>query len=171
LKNSEAKNEPQPPDYLRPETRQWFASVVADWDLQSHHVRLLTLAAESWDRGQQAREILEKEGITVPGREGAKAHPAISIERDARIAFARLIAQLSLDVEEPDKADAWAKDNLMPKRTSTIAKKFKPNQAALDAWHAGDLWALHRACGLAPWEYLPIAGKRLGLGCCHLGAH
>ena len=28
----------------------------------------------------------------------------------------------------------------MPKRTSTIAKKFKPSQAALDAWHAGDLW-------------------------------
>jgi hypothetical protein len=70
--------------------------------LQPHHVRLLTLAAESWDRGQQARELLEIEGITVPGREGSKAHPAISIERDARIAFARLIAQLSLDdVEEP----------------------------------------------------------------------
>lgn len=44
----------------------------------------------------------------------------------------------------------------MPKRTSTIAKKFKPSQAALDAWHAGDLWALHAACGLAPWEFSPL---------------
>ena len=104
-----AKNTPKPPDYLRPEARQWFASVVADYELQSHHVRLLTLAAESWDRGQQARELLEQEGIVVAGREGSKPHPAIAIERDARTAFARLIAQLSLDVEEPAtaKADAW----------------------------------------------------------------
>jgi phage terminase small subunit len=65
-----ANNAPQPPAHLRPETREWFRS-VADWALQSHHVRLLTLAAESWDRCQQAREILAKEGITIAGREGA----------------------------------------------------------------------------------------------------
>ena len=88
-----AKNTPKPPDYLRPETRQWFAS---DYELSPHHVRLLTLAAEAWDRGQQARELLAEEGITVPGREGSKPHAGISIERDARISFARLIAQLSL---------------------------------------------------------------------------
>jgi hypothetical protein len=50
----------------------------------------------------------------------------------------------------------------MPKRTSTIAKKFKPNQGALDAWHAGDLWALHAACGLAPWELSPLPEDRFG---------
>lgn len=103
-----AKNTPEPPDYLRPETCEWFRSVVADYELQSHHVRLLTLAAESWDRCQQAREILAKEGITIAGREGGvRPHPCIAIERDAKISFARLIAQLNLDVEEPDKANAW----------------------------------------------------------------
>jgi hypothetical protein len=50
----------------------------------------------------------------------------------------------------------------MPKRTSTIQKKFKPNQAALDAWHAGDLWALHAACGLAPWEFSPLPERVFG---------
>ena len=35
----------------------------------------------------------------------------------------------------------------MVKRSSTIEKKFKPSQAALDAWHEGDLWKLHAACG------------------------
>jgi len=44
----------------------------------------------------------------------------------------------------------------MVKRTSTIAKKFKPSQAALDAWHAGNMWELRRACGLAPWEFSPL---------------
>ena len=29
----------------------------------------------------------------------------------------------------------------MVKRTSAAAKKFKPTQAALDAWHTGDMWA------------------------------
>jgi len=97
-----ANNAPQPPAHLGPETREWFRSVVADWALQSHHVRLLTLAAESWDRCQQAREILAKEGITIAGREGGvRPHPAVAIERDAKISFARLIAQLNLDVEEP----------------------------------------------------------------------
>jgi hypothetical protein len=36
-----------------------------------------------------------------------RPHPCVAIERDAKISFARLIAQLNLDVEEPDKADAW----------------------------------------------------------------
>jgi phage terminase small subunit len=103
-----AKNTPEPPDYLQPSTREWFRSVVADWELQSHHLKLLTLAAESWDRAQEARSILAKEGICIAGREGGqRPHPCVAIERDAKISFARLIAQLNLDVEEPDKADAW----------------------------------------------------------------
>jgi P27 family predicted phage terminase small subunit len=104
-----AKNTPKPPDYLQPETREWFRSVVADFELEPHHIRLLTLACEAWDRGQEARLLIAAEGITVAGREGSKPHPAISIERDSRIAFARLLAQLSLDVGEPAtaKADAW----------------------------------------------------------------
>jgi hypothetical protein len=63
------------------------------------------LAAEAWDRTQQAREILARDGITVEGREGVKAHPAIMIERDSRLAFARLVAQLSLDNDEPVAPD------------------------------------------------------------------
>ena len=33
-----ATNTPKPPDYLRPETRDWFKSVVADYVLDPHHV-------------------------------------------------------------------------------------------------------------------------------------
>ena len=31
-----AKNTPKPPGYLKPETSEWFRSVVADYELQSH---------------------------------------------------------------------------------------------------------------------------------------
>jgi phage terminase small subunit len=49
--------------------------------------------------------MIAQDGITIVGREGgSRPHPAIAIERDARIAFARLVAQLSLDgAEEPVK--------------------------------------------------------------------
>jgi phage terminase small subunit len=67
------------------------------------------MACEAWDRACQAREILAKDGIVIGGREAAaRPHPAVAIERDARIAFARLVAQLSLDEELPAEPDMRA---------------------------------------------------------------
>jgi phage terminase small subunit len=93
---------PTPPEHLKPSTRDWFASVSRDYDLEPHHYRLLTLAGESWDRAVQARERLETDGIVFADDRGnIRAHPCIAIERDSRIAFARLIRELDLDVESP----------------------------------------------------------------------
>jgi phage terminase small subunit len=92
----------KPPSHLRPATREWFANVVGDYDLEEHHLRLLTLAGEAWDRGQQAREVLDRDGLTYLDRFGApRVRPEVSIERDSRIAFARLLREMSLDVETP----------------------------------------------------------------------
>jgi hypothetical protein len=69
--------------------------------LEGHHIRLLTLAAESWDRCQQAREALE-DGLTFTDRWGQPhAKPEVAIERDSRLAFARLLRELDLDTEPP----------------------------------------------------------------------
>jgi phage terminase small subunit len=88
------------PSHLEPATRSWWSSVVDGYVLEPHHVRLLTLAAEAWDRGQAARARVDADGITVNDRYGVpKAHPAIAIERDCRITFARLIRELDLDGE------------------------------------------------------------------------
>ena len=40
------KPEPAPhaPRHLKAGTRRWWQSVVADWALEQHHIRLLTLA-------------------------------------------------------------------------------------------------------------------------------
>ena len=96
---------PKAPAHLRPDTRSWWQSVHQDYDLGEHHSRLLTMACEAWDRACQAREILAKDGIVIGGREAAaRPHPAVAIERDARIAFARLVAQLNLD-GEPSEVD------------------------------------------------------------------
>ena len=91
------------PKHLKPDTGEWFKSVIKDYELEPHHIRLLTLAGEAWDRCQEAREIVDKEGLTAKDRFGQlRQHPAISIERDCRIAFARLLRELNLDVESPE---------------------------------------------------------------------
>jgi P27 family predicted phage terminase small subunit len=98
MKNSTSK----PPAHLRPDTRAWWQSVHQDYDLEEHHSRLLTMACEAYDRAREAREILAKDGIVIGCREAAvRPHPCIAIERDSRIAFARLVAQLNLDAEMP----------------------------------------------------------------------
>jgi P27 family predicted phage terminase small subunit len=93
------------PRHLKAATRRWFESVVDSWELEPHHVRLLQLAGEAWDRCQQAREVIERDGLTVSTREGgSKLHPAVRVEDSARIAFARLLRELDLDIAAP--ADA-----------------------------------------------------------------
>jgi len=68
--------------------------------LEPHHVRILTLAAESFDRAAQARRILAREGVVYSDKSGQpRKHPAVSIEENARIAFARLVRELSLEDE------------------------------------------------------------------------
>ncbi len=95
----------KPPQHLRPPTRAWFAKVTTDFDLEQHHIRLLTLAAECWDRAQQAREALADHGLTFNDRFGSPhARPEVAVERDSRTAFARLLRELDLDVAPPAQA-------------------------------------------------------------------
>jgi hypothetical protein len=68
------------------------------WRYAEHHLRLLQLCCEAWDRCQAARVELDRDGLTVPGREGGcRPHPAVAIERDSRLACARLLRELDLD--------------------------------------------------------------------------
>ena len=91
----------RPPKHLKPDTRLWWESVQLEYVLEPHHVRILTLASEAWDRCQQAREVIDREGLTYIDRfEAPKARPEVAIERDARLAFARLIRELNLDIDD-----------------------------------------------------------------------
>lgn len=108
---------PKPPKHLQPATRHWFASVVEAYDLEQHHVLLLVLASEAWDRCVAARTILDHEGLTFNDRfNSPHARPEIAIERDSRIAFARIIRELDLDVDMPTE----------PRRTPAIRSNRRP---------------------------------------------
>jgi len=93
------------PPHLAPATAEWFCTVLQEYQLEGHHVRLLTLAAEAWDRGQQARAAIAEHGLTYLDKYDAPhSRPEVNIERDARTGFARLIWELDLDTEPPSEA-------------------------------------------------------------------
>ena len=88
------------PKHIKADTAKWFLQVLSEYDLEPHHIRLLTLACEAWDGCEQARKVLSKEGQTYLDRFGApRARPEVAIERDNRLAFTRLVRELDLDVE------------------------------------------------------------------------
>ena len=92
----------RPPQHLKAATRKWWVSVVRNYELAPHHIRLLTLAGEAWDRCEQARKALDEHGLTFADRFGCpKARPEVAIERDSRVGFARVLRDLDLDVEPP----------------------------------------------------------------------
>lgn len=91
------------PKHLQKATKAWFDGVVAVFELEEHHIKLLTLAAESWDRCNEAREALAKNGLVYADRFGAPhARPEVSIERDSRTSFTRCLRELALDITHPD---------------------------------------------------------------------
>jgi phage terminase small subunit len=93
-----------PPNHLRPDTAAWWRAVAGDYALEAHHLRILTLAAEAWDRGVEAREAIAKHGTVYVDRfDQPRARPEVAIERDSRIAFARLVRELTLDIDPPDE--------------------------------------------------------------------
>ncbi len=95
----------KPPKHLTSETVQWWAAVVGEFELEPHHVRLLTLAAEAFDRCQQARQVIDKQGLIYTDRfDQPVSRPEVAIERDSRTAFARLLRELDLDTEPPRAA-------------------------------------------------------------------
>lgn len=102
-----APDPPRAPKHLRPATRRWFSQVLEQYELEQHHIRLLTLAGEAWDRCVAARETIDREGLTYVDRFNCpRARPEIAIERDSRIAFARLVRELDLDVDSPAALDS-----------------------------------------------------------------
>jgi phage terminase small subunit len=58
---------PAPPSHLSSATQNWWRSIVSDFDLQSHHLKVLECACDAWDRMVQARTTIAEEGLTVMG--------------------------------------------------------------------------------------------------------
>jgi P27 family predicted phage terminase small subunit len=95
-----AETLPKAPAHLSKATREWWRRVVEQYELEEHHVKLLTVACEAWDRMAEAGRILRADGPIVRDRFGMpRKHPAISIEEQARVQFIRALRELDLEGE------------------------------------------------------------------------
>jgi len=96
-------NTPQPPKHLSPSGRRFWRAVVESFDLESHTLDLLESGCTQLQRGEQARELITKEGVCIKDRFGQlKPNPACELERQAHLAFLRISRELGLSVDAPD---------------------------------------------------------------------
>jgi P27 family predicted phage terminase small subunit len=90
----------QAPRHLSDRSRKVYRTLVDDYRLHEEPAALTTLrlACEALDRTEQARIVIDREGLTVATTDGAvKTHPAVAIERDSRLAALRAFRELGLE--------------------------------------------------------------------------
>lgn len=95
----------QAPRHLTKRSGKLYRQIVSDYRLEGepHALEVLRLACEAFDRCEQAREAIERDGPFVSDRFGQlRSHPAVNVERDSRIAALRALRELSLGGESLD---------------------------------------------------------------------
>ena len=101
------KSSPKPPPHLSPDGKGLWRRLYDDYSLDdAAGLLLLQSVCEAFDRLQEARAILAKEGPVMRDRWGqAKRHPAADLERDARTQMhsALRLLRLSPDVITEDE--------------------------------------------------------------------
>lgn len=85
------------PRHLSAEMKAFWAEIMAEYELEVDARLILRAACENWDRAQQAREQIAKDGLLLDGRR----HPAVDVEKQAYSLYLRAMRQLGLDVVAP----------------------------------------------------------------------
>jgi phage terminase small subunit len=100
MKNSHRDAPIRPPVGYTPEARKLWRQVLAGWDLDPPALTILDTACRGLMRVREAQALLERDGIVVKDRFGQeKPHPAVAIERDAKLTLLRNLKALNLDLE------------------------------------------------------------------------
>jgi P27 family predicted phage terminase small subunit len=95
------------PPHLSPEMKKFFKKIMTDFDLDTHHVTLLTKACECLDRAEEARQMVTADGLTTTDRYGSiKPHPCCKLELDYKASARMLLRELGLDLEPPEPGKA-----------------------------------------------------------------
>jgi hypothetical protein len=127
------------PTHLAVDGRRFWAEVADDYgeDFEPYEWSLLQLAAESLDRGAQARRAVRRHGLTYTSPQGSPVlRPEIALEKSSRAAFAQLVRQLRLGVEDEDESNdleadqAVAGGRVRPYSVRRRTGQYQGNKAA-----------------------------------------
>jgi P27 family predicted phage terminase small subunit len=92
-----AKANPPAPGHLSNRSKSFWRRVQSEFELETGHLELLLRCCETMDRCDQARAVLDEEGLTFVDKSGAiKPHPAAAIEVSNRLQVLRLLQALKL---------------------------------------------------------------------------
>ena len=84
------------PAHLSREAAAWWVRFTADWALDPAARLILQTGLEAFDRMRGAQRAVKRQGLTL---KSGRSHPALVVERDARLAFLRCLRALNLDIE------------------------------------------------------------------------
>ena len=99
-----SKTDPKPPSGLPAAAKKFWREVTTNFELEDHHLKLLEQAAWCLARIDAAKELINKDGLTVANRHGEqRPHPAIEIELSNKRTFKMLLRELSLDLAPEDE--------------------------------------------------------------------
>jgi phage terminase small subunit len=89
---------PSPPEHLSGRSKELWCEYIGHEIKSPGRITLFQTGLEALDRAEQARLLVEKEGLTtVTGRSGVShAHPALAIEKEAKSQFVRIWKILGL---------------------------------------------------------------------------
>lgn len=92
------------PRHLKTATKAWFDQICREYKLESQHLMILQLAAESWDAYEAARVSIEENGFVFVNKKHGdiKPRPEVAIAQNSRLAFLRCLRELNLDVQPPE---------------------------------------------------------------------
>lgn len=98
--NDPSVTTPAPPEHLGAAGRDLWLSIQNQYEItDAGGCALLQQAAEAADRVRECRELIAEQGAVMRTKTGAKAHPLLATERDARAALLRAVRYLGLDIE------------------------------------------------------------------------
>jgi len=92
---------PTPPEWLQPPEREFWDSTVRTYVIEGPGLVMLEVACSAMQRLREAREVLDRDGLTVEGRYAGmvRQHPLVAVERDARIQLLRALRELDVEGE------------------------------------------------------------------------
>lgn len=94
---------PKPPTTLSKAGKLFWKKVIADFDLEPHHMEILKQACLCLDDLNLAEAALKEHGRYFKDRyDQWKEHPAAGDAKQLRGLFQRLVRELGLDVNVPE---------------------------------------------------------------------